>query len=47
MDAGVAAGALLIGDVGQNAIEEVDLMRPTDGGACRVIHVADDARCCA
>ena len=28
-----ATGNLLIGDVGQNAIEEVDLMRPDDGGA--------------
>ena len=28
-----ATGNLIIGDVGQNAIEEVDLMRPTDGGA--------------
>jgi glucose/arabinose dehydrogenase len=28
-----ATGNLLIADVGQNAIEEVDLMRPTDGGA--------------
>jgi glucose/arabinose dehydrogenase len=26
-------GNLLIGDVGQNAIEEIDLMRPSDGGA--------------
>lgn len=29
----VATGHLLIGDVGQGAIEEVDLMRPGDGGA--------------
>lgn len=28
-----ATGNLLIGDVGQNAIEEIDLMRPGDGGA--------------
>jgi glucose/arabinose dehydrogenase len=27
------SGLLLIGDVGQGAVEEVDLMRPTDGGA--------------
>ncbi|MES2498354.1 MAG: PQQ-dependent sugar dehydrogenase [Pseudomonadota bacterium] len=27
------SGALLIGDVGQGAVEEIDLMRPTDGGA--------------
>jgi glucose/arabinose dehydrogenase len=27
------SGALLIGDVGQGAVEEVNLMRPTDGGA--------------
>ncbi|HEY5613053.1 MAG TPA: PQQ-dependent sugar dehydrogenase [Lysobacter sp.] len=26
-------GNLLIGDVGQNLVEEIDLMRPTDGGA--------------
>lgn len=28
-----ATGNLLIADVGQNAIEEIDLMRPADGGA--------------
>lgn len=28
-----ATGNLLIGDVGQNAVEEIDMMRPTDGGA--------------
>ena len=28
-----ATGNLLIGDVGESAIEEIDLMRPTDGGA--------------
>ena len=27
------SGLLLIGDVGQDAIEEIDLMRPSDGGA--------------
>ncbi|ATE67558.1 cadherin domain-containing protein [Rhizorhabdus dicambivorans] len=27
------SGFLLIGDVGQGAVEEIDLMRPTDGGA--------------
>ena len=28
-----ATGNLYIGDVGQNAVEEIDLMRPADGGA--------------
>lgn len=28
-----ATGNLLIGDVGQGAVEEIDLLRPTDGGA--------------
>ena len=28
-----ATGNLLIGDVGQGAVEEINLMRPTDGGA--------------
>lgn len=28
-----ATGNLFIGDVGQNAVEEIDLMRPGDGGA--------------
>lgn len=28
-----ATGNLLIGDVGQGAVEEIDFMRPTDGGA--------------
>jgi Glucose / Sorbosone dehydrogenase len=28
-----ATGNLLIGDVGQGAVEEIDLMRPADGGA--------------
>ena len=28
-----ATGNLLIGDVGENLVEEIDLMRPTDGGA--------------